>query len=117
MEENLPMEDEIEIDLKEIFFVLFSKAGIIILIGMICALSSMIYTKTLVKPTSLDLWPESLTMGGIQSMSPVYRFFLSVSKRIYRRADTVAVSSYGFREYFKNPLGIEKPVHYLPQYA
>lgn len=65
----------------------------------------------------LDLWPESLTMGGIQSMSPIYRFFLAVSKRIYRRADTIAVSSYGFREYFRNPLGIESQVHYLPQYA
>ena len=65
----------------------------------------------------LDLWPESLTMGGVQSTSPIYRYFLGVSRKIYRRADAIAVSSYGFREYFQDFLGIEGQIHYLPQYA
>ena len=66
----------------------------------------------------LDLWPESLTVGGIESMSPIYRFFLGVSKHIYRQANAIAVSSWGFAEYFRNLLGIrETPISYLPQYA
>ena len=65
----------------------------------------------------LDLWPESLVMGGISAGSPIYRFFLWVSRRIYRRADAIAVTSGGFIDYFQNTLGIQKPITHIPQYA
>ena len=44
----------------------------------------------------LDLWPESLLVGGIKKDSLIYRFFLGVSKRIYRNVDQILVSSHGF---------------------
>ena len=42
--------DEIEIDLKELFFVLLRRAWIIILVGMIFAGASGIFTKTMITP-------------------------------------------------------------------
>ena len=66
----------------------------------------------------LDLWPESLLAGGIQPGSPIYQFFLHTSRRIYRRADAISVTSGGFLSYFKEKLGIEEErLSYLPQYA
>lgn len=66
----------------------------------------------------LDLWPESLLAGGIGKNSPVYKVFLAVSKRIYRKADALLITSLGFREYFRDVLGIaDKEIRYLPQYA
>lgn len=66
----------------------------------------------------LDLWPESLVVGGIQKNSPIYQFFLRVSKRIYRRADQILVSSHGFLSYFQDVLGMDQSqIRYLPQYA
>lgn len=66
----------------------------------------------------LDLWPESLLVGGVGKSSPIYRFFLHVSKSIYRRADTILVSSNAFADYFRETLGIaDKTIRWLPQYA
>lgn len=66
----------------------------------------------------LDLWPESLLAGGIRKDSLIYKVFLKISHRIYRRADALLVSSWGFRAYFRDILGIsENQVQYLPQYA
>lgn len=47
---NQQRDDEIEIDLREIFAVLISKIGIIILAGMICALVSLVGTKLFITP-------------------------------------------------------------------
>lgn len=47
---NQQRDDEIEIDLREIFAVLISKMGIIILAGMICALVSLVGTKLFITP-------------------------------------------------------------------
>lgn len=47
---NQQRDDEIEIDLWEIFAVLISKIGIIILAGMICALVSLVGTKLFITP-------------------------------------------------------------------
>ena len=44
----------------------------------------------------LDLWPESLLVGGISKNSPIYKVFLRISRGIYRRADKLLVSSHGF---------------------
>ena len=66
----------------------------------------------------LDLWPESLLMGGIKRDSLTYRVFLNISRKIYRRADALLVSSHGFLDYFENTLHMDaSQIRYLPQYA
>lgn len=66
----------------------------------------------------LDLWPESLIAGGIRPGSLVYRVFLGISRRIYRAADRILVTSRGFFPYFREVLGMEDgALRYLPQYA
>ena len=66
----------------------------------------------------LDLWPESLLAGGITKDSPVYKVFLGISRKIYQAADALLITSLGFREYFRDVLGVaEDKIRYLPQYA
>ncbi|MDD4347452.1 MAG: glycosyltransferase family 4 protein, partial [Desulfitobacteriaceae bacterium] len=66
----------------------------------------------------LDLWPASLTAGGIKERSIVYKVFLKMSQWIYNSADVILVTSRMFREYFKNNLGIDtEKINHLPQYA
>lgn len=66
----------------------------------------------------LDLWPESLTTGGIRAGSLVYRYYLGVSRSIYRRADNILLSSRGFARYFRETLGIgDEKLAVLSQYA
>lgn len=66
----------------------------------------------------LDLWPESLTFGGVRSGSLLYQYYLRVSRRIYQRADRILLSSKGFSNYFQETLGIgADKLSYLPQYA
>jgi glycosyltransferase involved in cell wall biosynthesis len=66
----------------------------------------------------LDLWPDSLAARGIKQNSIVYRFFLKVSRWIYRSADELLVSSSMFIDYFKNHLNIKTlQINHLPQYA
>lgn len=66
----------------------------------------------------LDLWPESLLLGGIRKGSAIYNYFLKVSRDIYRKVDQLMVSSHGFLPYFADPLGFNpEKIVYLPQYA
>lgn len=65
----------------------------------------------------LDLWPESLVAGGIRRSSPLYRFYLGVSRRIYKGADEICITSGGFTRYFAEVLQLKGDLHYLPQYA
>lgn len=66
----------------------------------------------------LDLWPESLMAGGIGKNSPIYKVFWHISRSIYRKADTILITSLGFRDYFRDVLGIKnQQIRYLPQYA
>lgn len=66
----------------------------------------------------LDLWPESLLVGGIKKDSVLYRIFLKISQRIYRNTDDILVSSKAFVDYFVQTLGITgKNIRWLPQYA
>ena len=66
----------------------------------------------------LDLWPESLTAGGIRKGSLLYRAFARVSKRIYRACDSILITSRSFEAYFRDELGMTKtPITHLPQYA
>lgn len=66
----------------------------------------------------LDLWPDSLAAGGIRESSFIYKVFKRLSKWIYSSADSIAVTSNRFKEYYKNTLGmnIDNIIH-LPQYA
>ena len=75
------------------------------------------YKKNLVM-YCMDLWPASLTAGGINPGHPVYKFFHWVSRRIYRAADTLLISSKSFEEYLVNEFDLNKEtIHYQPQYA
>ena len=66
----------------------------------------------------LDLWPASLIVGGIREGSAIYNLFLKISRKIYRKVDTLMVSSHGFLNYFRDELGMdETQIRYLPQYA
>ncbi len=66
----------------------------------------------------MDLWPESLCVGGIKKGGLVYNLFKKISKRIYSAADRILVTSRTFKGYFADTFGIEgEKVCYLPQYA
>ncbi len=65
----------------------------------------------------LDLWPESLTAGGIRPGSAVYKLFKRISRRIYRKADRILITSKGFASYLNGYLKVETECEYLPQYA
>ena len=65
----------------------------------------------------LDLWPESLTAGGIGKNSPIYKLFYPISRKIYRMADHILVTSRGFVPYLRDYIQAAGPYTYLPQYA
>ena len=66
----------------------------------------------------LDLWPESLIVGGIKRGSFLYKHYHKVSKKIYTKADKIVITSKLFRDYFTREFGIEdERIGYLPQYA
>lgn len=66
----------------------------------------------------LDLWPESLCVGGIRKGSVIYKVFKSISKRVYQAADELLITSRLFRDYLTEMFGIaDEKIHYLPQYA
>lgn len=66
----------------------------------------------------LDLWPDSLCTGGVQSGGTVYNLFKKISDRIYKKADKILVTSRNFTKYFIEKFGIdENKIDYLPQYA
>lgn len=64
----------------------------------------------------LDLWPESLVAGGIGRGSIIYKLFHRISKKIYRQADRIFITSKSFAEYFQSQFGMDG-TQYLPQYA
>ena len=65
---------------------------------------------------TLDLWPESLTAGGIKKSSFIFKHFHKVSKKMYSAADVILTSSKSFENYFKTEFDIEVTDH-VPQYA
>ena len=66
----------------------------------------------------MDLWPASLTVGGVKKNSPIYKFYYDISKKIYTSADVIMVTSRMFKNYFKEEFGIpDEKLIYLPQYA
>lgn len=81
----------------------------------------IIYSKKHKKPLvmyCLDLWPESLTAGGVSRGSAIYRLFYRVSKKIYTKMDKILVTSRSFTDYLQTQFGIPtEKMDYLPQYA
>ncbi|MBO5129820.1 MAG: glycosyltransferase family 4 protein [Oscillospiraceae bacterium] len=66
----------------------------------------------------MDLWPASLAAGGVKESSPIYKVFGWISRKLYRKADKILVTSRMFTEYFEDQFGISGDrVEYLPQYA
>jgi glycosyltransferase involved in cell wall biosynthesis len=66
----------------------------------------------------MDLWPESLIVGGVKRGSLLYKYYHKVSKKIYRAADKLLVTSKLFKDYLSKEFGIDKgEIGYLPQYA
>lgn len=63
----------------------------------------------------LDLWPASLTAGGVNG-GLIYKWFLRESKKVYDSVDKILVTSKSFADYFKDTFGITETT-YLPQYA
>ncbi len=66
----------------------------------------------------LDLWPESLTLGGIKKDGKIYSHYKKIAEKIYINADEILVSSRMFKDYFDEKFNIDSgKVQYLPQYA
>lgn len=67
---------------------------------------------------TMDLWPASLAAGGVGERSPIYKLFFRVSKKLYRRADRIMITSRMFRGYLQENFDIsDEVIGYLPQYA
>ena len=65
----------------------------------------------------LDLWPASLSAGGING-GPIYKYYKHLSKKIYSACDKIMVSSTMFKDYFKTEFGFDvDQIEYLPQYS
>jgi len=66
----------------------------------------------------LDLWPDSLCIGGIKKDSLIYKFFKKLSAKIYKSADKILVSSKTFKKHISEMCSVkEADIIYLPQYA
>lgn len=65
----------------------------------------------------LDLWPESLLIDNFKKSSLTYKVIKKISKWVYSKSDYIYVTSKGFINYFKEELGLNKNIKYLPQYA
>ncbi len=66
----------------------------------------------------LDLWPECLKAWGVGEGNPLFKLMHSYSKRLYNRADAIAVSSKTFTDYLSNVNGVKKSkICYIPQHS
>lgn len=65
-----------------------------------------------------DLWPASLSAGGIKQGSFIYKLFGKISKKIYNQVDHICVTSKSFTDYLVNEHGLSpEKISYLPQYC
>jgi glycosyltransferase involved in cell wall biosynthesis len=65
---------------------------------------------------TFDLWPESLTAGGVNHDSKIYKPIYKLSKNIYKSANKIFTSSKQFKEYFSDVLSISDNIYHLPFY-
>ena len=67
---------------------------------------------------NLDLWPESVKAMHIEENTLPFKIIHRLSKRIYSRADQIAVTSLPFIDYLHDVNDIDKnKIRYIPQYA
>lgn len=66
----------------------------------------------------LDLWPESLQVGGVTESSLLYRYYHGVARRIYRACDRILLPSRSYAPYMKEEFDLtSEQLVYVPQYA
>ncbi len=65
----------------------------------------------------MDLWPASLTAGGVKPSSPIYKRFEKVSKKVYSQMDRILVSSPAHVDYIRGLIGDEIEITPLLQFA
>lgn len=66
----------------------------------------------------LDIWPECVKAMGFKENTFAYKLIHSISKKAYKAADYIAVSSMPFFDYLEKVNGIERDkMSYLPQFA
>lgn len=63
----------------------------------------------------LDMWPESLTAGGIQG-GKIYDYILKMMKRIYQRDTEILITSHGFKPLLMARGVAEEKITYLPNW-
>lgn len=66
---------------------------------------------------AIDLWPEDLLTGGVSREGAMFRTMRRLSARVYSRADALAVTSPGFKDYIASMVSSRVPFYGLPQYA
>lgn len=85
------------------------------------AWAGMVYKNKYKKPLFLycmDVWPDSLTVGGVKQDGLIFKLFKFISKKVYRASDYIFVTSPSFKNYFVQQFDIlEQKITYLPQYA
>ncbi|MFR8119834.1 MAG: YveK family protein [Lachnospira sp.] len=94
MENSMKNNDEIEIDLRQIFIVILSKIAIILLVGVIFGLAAFIGSKLLLKPvyrsqTSLYALKQcrargTTTLSDLQSSTQLRQDYMISCKKPYR---------------------------------
>ncbi|MEE1026215.1 MAG: glycosyltransferase family 4 protein [Acutalibacteraceae bacterium] len=66
----------------------------------------------------LDVWPESLKAWGVMENNPLFKFMHYYSKKMYNRADVLAVSSKPFISYMETVNGVKSSnILYIPQHS
>ena len=68
----------------------------------------------------LDQWPVSITTGGVNKNSFIYKLLYKVSVWTYNKANLLTISSKSFKKYFEEELNIyskDKGLIYWPSYA
>lgn len=63
----------------------------------------------------LDMWPESLTAGGIQG-GTLYTYVLKMMKHIYKRDTEILITSHGFKSLLLERGVSEEKITYLPNW-
>lgn len=63
----------------------------------------------------LDMWPESLTAGGIQG-GKFYDYILKMMKRIYKRDTEILITSHGFKSLLMERGVAAEKITYLPNW-
>ena len=85
------------------------------------AISGELYAKRLKKPVFFyccDIWPECVKVMIKNEQSLAYKMIKGLSRRIYQKADIIAVQTEGFFDYFEKEHGIDRRIlRYLPHFG